>query len=385
MSKSATTVRDVFELPEPGADGSENWQAFQKRVKEEAKGIKTAALPDMAAKVAELFEIPIPDIFLASWKKANGIQTLLEESRNAPETVMNAELGEHTINSQHKPHIEVRIQNKSVKKIEFTLKLVFNLKGFILKIQNGAIREVQTGSCEVRGKMEYQGLVIADKKLAPIALPGLISFDKSKSEQSPQPVPEKPADAKEKAKIVTTAEKQPLAASAGKPGLAPRIHENSSMKTGAQVEGIPVETPAVVKVNEPETSSSFAGLRELAAPEIVQSKAAVPNESAKTVAEDIGVVEQPKHVSVAKPHEAPAEPEAAIEHQTPEPSEEAEERMTWEVGDVEDEGIAAAPVEGQASVSESDSAPAKTDENPEDVISRMSRELADKQQGSNAG
>ena len=148
-----------------------------KRVSEEVKGIKSAALPDVAEKVAELFEIPIPDIFLTSWKKAESIKALLDESRSAPETVMNTELGEHAINSVHRPHIEIRIQNKTVKKIEFTLKMSFYLKGFVLKIQNGAIRGIQTGQCEVKGKIEYKDLVIAEKKFAPITLPGALSFD----------------------------------------------------------------------------------------------------------------------------------------------------------------------------------------------------------------
>lgn len=188
MSKSSMTVRDVFELPEPGAEKPSGWKAFESKVTKEIKGVKTAALPDIADKVAELFEIPIPDIFVSSWKKADSIKALLEESRKSPDTVMSTELGEHTINSQHRPHIEVRIQSKVVKKIDFTLKLIFNLKGFVLKIQDGLISGMQTGTCDVKGKLEYQGLVIAEKKLAPITMPGSLSF---------RPVvvePEKPVD-----------------------------------------------------------------------------------------------------------------------------------------------------------------------------------------------
>lgn len=192
MSKSSMTVRDVFELPTPGEDEPEGWKSFGKRISEEVKGIKSAALPDVAEKVAELFEIPIPDIFLTSWKKAESIKALLEESRSAPETVMNTELGEHAINSVHRPHIEIRIQNKTVKKMEFTLKLAFNLKGFVLKIQNGAIRGIQTGQCEVKGKLEYKDLVIAEKKLAPITLPGVLSFNGAAAETQTEAVALKP-------------------------------------------------------------------------------------------------------------------------------------------------------------------------------------------------
>jgi hypothetical protein len=190
MTDSPATLRDVFELPEPNApeQSTEKWQGFQEKIIKEVKGVKLASMPDIAKKFGELFDIPIPDIFLASWKKANAIQSMLEESRKSPETVMNIQLTEHTIVSQHKPCIEVKIQNAVVKKLEFTLRLGFVLKGFNLKIKNGAIREVQTGLCEVKGTVEYDDLVIAEKKLAPIALPALIKLSDGEHEQEEEKV-----------------------------------------------------------------------------------------------------------------------------------------------------------------------------------------------------
>ncbi|MBC8028562.1 MAG: hypothetical protein H7Z16_00470 [Pyrinomonadaceae bacterium] len=186
MTDSPATLRDVFELPEPGAPerAPDGWKNFQENIIKEVKGIKLASMPDITKKFGELFDIPIPDIFLASWKKANAVQSVLEESRKSPETVMNIELGEHTIVSQHNPAIEVKIQNVMVKKLEFTLRLGFILKGFNLKIQNGAIREMQTGVCHVKGTVEYEKLTIAEKKLAPITLPGSIKFSREEGQSA---------------------------------------------------------------------------------------------------------------------------------------------------------------------------------------------------------
>ena len=186
MTESPATLRDVFELPEPEAPerSTKGWKEFQDKIVKEVKGIKLASMPDIAKKFGELFDIPIPDIFLASWKKAHAVQGVLEESRKSPETVMNIELAEHTIVSQHEPAIEVKMQNVTVKKLEFTLRLGFILKGFNLKIQNGAIREMQTGVCQVKGTVEYKKLTIAEKKLAPITLPGSIKFSNGRTEQA---------------------------------------------------------------------------------------------------------------------------------------------------------------------------------------------------------
>jgi hypothetical protein len=205
-ARPSTTVRDIFALPDPGKteDAPAGWAAFQEKMSKEVKGIKTAALPDLAQKMGELFDIPIPNIFLTSWKKANVLHDLLEESKKTPEKVMELELGEHTINSQHKPHIEVRIQNTTVKKLEFVLRLVFKIKGFVLKIQDGAIREMRTGVCDARGTMEYQGLIIAEKKLAPIQLPTLITFEREKAEER-KPAAASPVPTEQEHKLVEAA------------------------------------------------------------------------------------------------------------------------------------------------------------------------------------
>ena len=56
------------------------------------------------------------------------------------------------------------------KKIEFKVQIVTGLKGINLKIQAGAITEIQAGSCNFEGKVKYADLTIADKKLGPIEL-----------------------------------------------------------------------------------------------------------------------------------------------------------------------------------------------------------------------
>jgi len=174
-SESPVTMREVFDLPKQGETDSKpgRWELVEKQIKKEVKDVKfPAALHDLGPKICELFDVPLPNILVTSWKKVGGLQALLEKSRNAPEEVMYLELADHAINSEHKPHLEMRIKDLPVKKIEFVVKLVFNLKAFVVKVQNGAIQEIQTGACEVKGTISYAGQVIAEKKLTPIKLPG---------------------------------------------------------------------------------------------------------------------------------------------------------------------------------------------------------------------
>jgi len=159
------TIGEVFDLPKEGkADlQPDRWRVVKDRVKKEVKDVKfPAALHDLGPKICELFNVPLPDVMVTSWKKVANLQALPEKSRNAPDEVMYLELAQHSINSEHKPHLEMRIKDLPVKKIEFLVKLVFNLKGFVLKIKAGAIEEIQTGACEVKGTISFAGQVIVE-------------------------------------------------------------------------------------------------------------------------------------------------------------------------------------------------------------------------------
>lgn len=177
MIDSALTLGRIFSFPRDGvqAGSPAQWDLLEERIAEDVKTIQwTGAIPDISRKVKELFDIEIPDVLVASWTKAQALQSVLEESKNAPEEILYLELADHTISSEHHPYVEIRIKNVPARKIEFTVQLIFTLKGFILKIQGGMIREIQTGKCEVEGTVQYEGVTIAEKKLETIKLPGSI-------------------------------------------------------------------------------------------------------------------------------------------------------------------------------------------------------------------
>ena len=177
---SVPTLREVFELPEKGEGkpDDDRWQAVEERISQEIKGIKwSAAMSDLVPKICDLLEIKVDGVLLSAWKKAAEIKTLLEKSRQTPEETTYVELAEHTINSEHKPSIDVKLRGAKVKSIALLVQLGFKLRGFVLKIKNGGIIEMQAGQCEVKGTIKFSGLTIAEKKLAPIKLPFIIPVD----------------------------------------------------------------------------------------------------------------------------------------------------------------------------------------------------------------
>lgn len=179
MSAQVTTLREAFSLPDAGAPdpSPDRWQRLEGRLSQEVKTIKwPASMPDVAEKAFGLFDIKLPNIFWMSWRKADEVRWALAESKKTPEASKSLELADHVISSKHKPRIDVRIHNVTVKEIEFVVTLTFRLKGFVLVIKAGEIEEILTGRCEIEGKIQYQDLTIAEKKLSPINLPPLCKF-----------------------------------------------------------------------------------------------------------------------------------------------------------------------------------------------------------------
>ncbi|MEK6571603.1 MAG: hypothetical protein AABZ61_09545 [Bacteroidota bacterium] len=184
MGESSVTLSRVFSLQgdKTPAGEAKNIPAgkldlLRERIIKEVEGIKwSAALPELTEKIGELFNIEVPDILLAAWKKIDALKKYLDSSQYAPEETIYAELAEHTITGELHPYLEIQVKNIPVKKIEFTVNLSLAVKGIVLKIQNGRIKEIKTGTCEVKGRIEYQDLVIAEKALEPMQLPGSINL-----------------------------------------------------------------------------------------------------------------------------------------------------------------------------------------------------------------
>ena len=172
MNNSSLNLRTLFSFPDPAATAapSNKWQEFQSRLGREIKTIKwPAAMPDLASKVTELFNVELPDLLVSSWKKARELQEALEESRKSPEEVIVLDLAEHEIANEYHPYIEFKVQ------------IVTTLKGINLKIQAGTISEIQAGSCDFEGKIKYEDLTIAEKKLGPIELLGVSTIAKQEA------------------------------------------------------------------------------------------------------------------------------------------------------------------------------------------------------------
>ena len=158
-------------------ESSKKISSLKEVFSKEAKGIKwTAAFNEIIKKIEDLLDINMPDIMVMAWNKYKILLKYTDRKKYSPDETFLVPLAEHTIKSDHHPYLEILINDKEVGKIEFDISIALTLEGIILKIRDGKIREILTGSCKGKGAIKHGDFVIFEKKLEPISLPGSIDL-----------------------------------------------------------------------------------------------------------------------------------------------------------------------------------------------------------------
>lgn len=135
-----------------------------------------ATFKELVQKIEDILSISIVDIMIMAWDKSKVLLKYLDNTKYHPEDTILVSLAEHTIKSEHHPYIEMVLNGKSVGSINFDIDIEIVLEGATLKIQNGKIKEIMTGSCKGKGSIMCEGYEIVEKEMKSISLPGTIDL-----------------------------------------------------------------------------------------------------------------------------------------------------------------------------------------------------------------
>ena len=194
MSDSQLTLNQFFS-PEkelsPGKlsslESNKKIASLKKRILKEAKVKGPLILDSIIKNTIDMLDIKILDIMVKAWNKYKILLKYLDKEKYPPEETFLVPLAEHTIKSEHHPSIDILINDKPVGKIEFSITFSIMLEGIILKIQDGKIKGITTGTCKGKGTLACENVVILEKKTESIPLPGSIDL----GEGIPIPAPAK--------------------------------------------------------------------------------------------------------------------------------------------------------------------------------------------------
>jgi hypothetical protein len=140
---------------------------------------------EIGAKVAELLDIEISEVIESAWAKGDELLRYANPEEYPPDETIITELAEHTIETDYHPSLEIMVNEQKLPEIQLDVFLSLTIKGLILKIQGGKIRELGTGSIDGKGRLEVAGTVILQRESGPIQLPGSRALDTGYTDGQP--------------------------------------------------------------------------------------------------------------------------------------------------------------------------------------------------------
>jgi hypothetical protein len=124
-------------------------------------------------KASELLNTNVSDLLLAGWKEYGMLSELAKQSMSG-ETVL-CPLEDYSFHSEVEPYLDIKVASFAYKLL-FQVSADIDVKGLELKIENGKIVSVCSGSCEGSGEIKWHDKSLLKRDFKKVDLPGRISF-----------------------------------------------------------------------------------------------------------------------------------------------------------------------------------------------------------------
>ena len=165
---------------------NEEWSRMESRegVRELRRPLEEARLPGgwaglrnkILAEAGGLLDIRLLDVMRWAWKKGRELEAYRDTERYPPDKTFSVPLVEHSITSTHKPHVEIRMNAKTVGSVHFAVNIEIAIKGMTLEIRDGRIKKIHAGECKAKGSFFCEGFLLAERESKPLDLPGTIDL-----------------------------------------------------------------------------------------------------------------------------------------------------------------------------------------------------------------
>jgi len=140
-----------------------------------------SALRLMAGELAEklermLDEISLGGILAGAWNRAFTVRQQLEKSAKSPGKELFVQLAEHKVTSGHHPYIALMKDGHELGRLPFNVIVEFTLQGAVLRILDGAIKDIQTGRIvKGKGTIKCGEFLLVEKEFAQLEVRGTIA------------------------------------------------------------------------------------------------------------------------------------------------------------------------------------------------------------------
>jgi hypothetical protein len=129
----------------------------------------------IANEVDKLLDVSLGDILIGGWNKAQALGEALRKSARSPGKEILLQLAEHKVSSTHKPYVSLVRNEHEIARVPFTVAVELVVQGAMLRIVDGAIRDIETGQLKGKGSVKCGRAVLIEREMQTIAVPGTIA------------------------------------------------------------------------------------------------------------------------------------------------------------------------------------------------------------------
>jgi len=172
MNNNNYMLNNLFSLKDfqPGQiskfAGSNQYEQLKKKMSKKLKKVPLPAVfvEKMFGQVFELLNIDLRAVLLKAWSASPEFTGFLGKLETAPGETSFVPLADHTISSDHTPHLKSYVNNVSIGDIKFDINFEFSIKGGILKVRDQQIKDITLGSCAGKCSIKFGEEPIFEKE-----------------------------------------------------------------------------------------------------------------------------------------------------------------------------------------------------------------------------
>lgn len=138
-------------------------------------GLDIVVERELATKTDELLSANLADVVVAGWKRYDALREAARRTYDAPASEEIVALAAHTVESSHRPSIDVFIDGALMGTITVELKISVTIDGALAVVRQGWLTGVRTGTFTVAASLAVQQTVVAERQW-PFDLPGAIQL-----------------------------------------------------------------------------------------------------------------------------------------------------------------------------------------------------------------
>jgi hypothetical protein len=113
------------------------------------KGALALIRRQVADAALEVLDIPFSDVLTGAWSRYSELMQAAQLTRADPGRREDVVLAEHTVTSEHHPHVDVLVDDTLVASVRMQVELVCTVRTLTVAVERGAIVEVGSGSAHV--------------------------------------------------------------------------------------------------------------------------------------------------------------------------------------------------------------------------------------------